>query len=118
MIVNIGARLASTTRQRASAPPNIPSLHNKRATGAMIRDIPTTLRENKISGLNTTRRIDTPEKAIHNMSLISRFFRSRKDANPSMVKAAIIRTIFTTERPSNITFHSNGKCTTFSFQKE
>src|SRR6185437_883779 len=105
--VNIGARLARTIKQNASAPPNTPNLHNTRATGAIIRDTPTILSDDQISGLRKISTADSTEKPIHKMSFISLFFRSKKEANPSIANAAIIRTIAISENASIIEHHSN-----------
>src|SRR6185437_3813565 len=105
--VNIGARLARTIKQNASAPPNTPNLHNTRATGAIIRDIPTILSDTQMSGLRKIRTADSAEKPIHKISLISLFFRSKKEASPSITNAAIIRTIVISDKASNMEHHSD-----------
>jgi len=105
--VNIGARLARTIKQNASAPPNTPNLHNTRAIGAIIRDTPTILSDAQISGLRKISKADNAEKPIHKMSFISLFFRSKKEASPSIANAAIIRTTVISDRVSIIEHHSN-----------
>jgi len=105
--VNIGARLASTIRQNASAPPNTPNLHNTRAIGAIIKDTPTILRDDQTSGLTKIRIAESTEKPIQRISFISLFFTSKKHANPSIVNAAITRATATSDRPSSIEHHSN-----------
>src|SRR5512143_634928 len=95
----------------------MPSLHNTSATGATIKETPTILKDVQISGLRKIRRIDNPENPIQRISLISLFFRSKKDANPSITNAAIILTMLISERPSNIRSLQNIYMTCHYFPK-
>src|SRR5574340_183703 len=103
-MLDIGASPARTIRHNASAPPKIPNLHSIRAIGDTTRDNPVVLRSCQKSELANNSNTATHEKTIHNLSLISLFLRSIKDANPSITIAARILTIPISRKPSNMRF--------------
>jgi len=88
-----GASAAKTIRQKASAPPKSPILHNTRAKGAIIRDTATPKRVSLNSGSKNSMTIAITPKIIHNKSWISLLQRSIVAAIVSIMSAKIMRTL-------------------------
>lgn len=103
-MLDMGASPARTIKQNASAPPNIPNFHNTNAIGATIRERHIIFSSVQKLGLMINSNTAIPEKTIQKISLISLFFKSIKDADPSMTADTRILTRLKSEKLSNIFF--------------
>jgi hypothetical protein len=89
--LSCGASAAKTINANASAPPKIPTLQIRSATGAIIKEIPVFTTELVMFGSKKINTTEIAPKTIHKTSLISRFQMSIVVAMDNITNADNIR---------------------------